>query len=214
MSVRIKICGITSRHDAETAVRLGADALGFIFVPESPRLLTMTAAAGIIDALPPFVARVAVTANAAEGTIRQMIQTCGFDTIQLHGEEPPAFCARFEGVKVVKAFRVGGGFALSRLEEYRTVTDGWLLDAYAAGKLGGTGETFDWAVAREAAALGHPLILAGGLNAANVGDAVRTVNPYGVDVSSGVEAEPGRKDPQKLADFIRGVRNARSRDSD
>lgn len=200
MVVRVKICGITCADDAQAAVEAGADALGFMFYEPSPRHIAPAAAAPIIRALPPFVSTVGVFVDATEEHIRHVLATCGFDTLQLHGSESPEFCRRFAGLKVVKAFRVVDLESLQALPAYRT--HAWLLDSYVPGKPGGTGARFNWNLAVEAGKLGRPIILAGGLTPGNIAEAVRQVRPFGLDVSSGVESAPGKKDPQKVRDFI------------
>ena len=195
--VRVKICGITNSEDASLAVEAGADAVGFIFCT-SPRRVTVEEATEISMALPPFVTRVGVFANAAMNTVREVAQACGLDAVQLHGDESPEDCRRV-GLKVIKAFRLRTEADLEPMAGYRV--DAYLLDAHADGALGGTGQTFDWKLALKAKKYG-PVILAGGLNPDLVGEAIRFVRPYGVDVSSGVEASPGRKDPEKVRCFI------------
>ncbi len=200
MTLKIKICGITNPGDAQAAVEAGANALGFMFHELSPRNVSLGAAANIIRGLPPFVARVGVFVNAAEPFIRQAIGECGIDTLQFHGEEPPEFCRQFAPLKRYKSFRVRDGASLKALPQFDT--DAWLLDSCVPEKLGGTGAQFNWDLAVEAKQLGRPIILAGGLTPENVAAAVRRVQPYAVDVSSGVESAPGRKDARKLRDFI------------
>jgi len=202
---RIKICGITSPRDAQIAARLGADAIGLVFFAPSPRNVELPQAREIADSVPPFVARVALFVNPDADAVRAALAGCGIDLLQFHGEEDPAFCAQF-GVPYLKAVRVRKGLNLLEcLSPYRAAA-GWLLDAYRPDYYGGTGETFDWGVVP--AGLERPLVLSGGLTAANVGDAVRRVRPWAVDVSSGVEASKGVKDATKIAAFIQGVRNA------
>lgn len=204
MSLKIKICGLTSLTDALAAVEAGADALGFMFYQDSPRFVAPTTAARIIRSLPPFVARVGVFVNASEQVVRGVCDVCGLDTVQFHGEETPEFCRRFAPLKVIKAFRIKNGGSLRPLDAYDT--DAWLLDAFVPGLQGGTGATFNWSLAREAKDAGYPIILAGGLSAENVAQAVHEVWPYGVDVSSGVESAPGRKDAKMIREFIDVVR--------
>ncbi len=203
MSVKVKICGITNAPDALTAAEAGADALGFMFYEPSPRNVSLATAAEIIRQLPPFVAKVGVFVNADEATVRAAIQTCGLDTLQFHGEETPEFCATFS-VKTLKAIRVQDAATLQQLPGY--LTNAWLLDSFVPGQPGGTGAKFNWDLAVEAQKLGRPIILAGGLTPENVAGAVRRVRPYAVDVSSGVESVPGRKDHVKVRVFIRAAR--------
>jgi phosphoribosylanthranilate isomerase len=199
MNVKVKICGITSVEDALTAVEAGADALGFMFYAASPRCLTTERAAKIIRELPPFVARVGVFVDPTEEEVRRAITECGIDTLQFHGEESPAFCGGF-GLKTIKAFRIRDEESLKATATYPD--QAWLLDSFVAGKPGGTGERFNWDLAREATQRSRRVILAGGLKPENAADAVRKVRPYALDVSSGVESAPGRKDAAKVRAFI------------
>ena len=206
MSVRIKICGITRVEDALAAVEAGADALGFMFYPPSKRNITAAAARSIIDALPPFVSRVGVFVDASEDQVRSIALETGIDTLQLHGSETPEFCRRLHPYAVIKAFRVRGPESLSELAPYREFS--WLLDSYSTGALGGTGKTFDWELAASAVKAGGRVVLAGGLSSINVAEAIRAVRPWAVDVSSGVESAPGRKDPGLLSEFVKAARTA------
>jgi phosphoribosylanthranilate isomerase len=202
-SLKVKICGMTRVKDAIAAVDAGADALGFIFYEPSPRYVSTHAAAEIIRELPPFVAKVGVFVDAGQETIERTIEVCGLDTLQLHGEEPPEFCERF-GIKTIKAFRVRGRETIEQAKRYRHAA--WLLDSYVSGQLGGTGAIFNWEVAREATKFSRMVILAGGLTPENVATAVQQVRPYAVDVSSGVESAPGKKDQPKMRSFIAAAR--------
>jgi phosphoribosylanthranilate isomerase len=203
MSVKVKICGITNPADGHLAAEAGADALGFIFYDKSPRAVSVHTAAEIIRSLPPFVIKVGVFVDAPEDLVLAAIAQCGLSLLQFHGNESPEYCTQF-GLMSMKAFRVRDRETLETMPQYPT--DAWLLDAYNAEKLGGTGERFNWDLAIEAKKFGRPIFLAGGLTAENVGEAVRRVEPYAVDVSSGVEAAPGRKDPAKVREFIQAVR--------
>lgn len=203
VQTRVKICGITNLQDALWAAECGADALGFIFYPKSKRFVPWKVAGEIIKALPPFIARVGVFVDAEVDTIRQAIQESGITQVQLHGDEPPGFGEEL-GVPMIKAFRVADESSLARCAEYRV--SALLLDTYSADMHGGTGEVFNWQLARKAMQLGRLVILAGGLTPENVTEAVALVRPYGVDVSSGVESSPGEKDPAKVARFIARVR--------
>jgi phosphoribosylanthranilate isomerase len=204
MSTRVKICGITNLADAQTAVEAGADALGFVFYEKSPRCMPLPTIAKISQKLPPFVLRVGVFVNAAEELVTRAIGECGLGLLQFHGDEPPEFCTRF-GLMSMKAFRLRDAESLKELPRYQT--EAWLLDAYSAEKLGGTGEKFNWDLAIEAKKFGKPIFLAGGLTPGNVAAAVRKVQPFGVDVSSGVESSSGKKDHTKVRAFIRAVRS-------
>ena len=200
---RIKICGITNIDDALMSIDAGADALGFNFVPDTPRYLKDTkAAAKIIDQLPPFITTVGLFVNADPELIQAIADECHLDMLQLHGDESPQFC-RGLNRRILKAVRVKGKPSFAHLSNYRV--SGYLLDTYVKGALGGTGVAFDWRLAVNAKQYGR-IILAGGLDPDNVRSAVEQVRPYGVDVSSRVEASPGRKDPVKVGSFIRNVK--------
>ena len=199
--VRVKICGITRAEDALLAASLGVDALGFVFA-DSPRRIAPEEASGIINGLPPFVTTVGLFVDEPAEHVEAVIEECGLDILQFHGDETPGYCAGFcKNKRVVKAFRMKGEETLARLEAYRDV-DAYLLDAYSPEKKGGTGEVFKWELAVKAKKFGKPIILAGGLTVNNVQEAIRIVRPSGVDVSSGVESSPGKKDPQLLKEFI------------
>ena len=209
MALRIKICGIIREEDAWAAVDAGADALGFVFVPGPPRFIEPERAATITRHLPPFVSCVGLFVNADPALIRAAVTEARLDTVQLHGDESPEVGLLLRGqVRVIQAFRVQGPEILLQLPNYRKSADAWLLDAYVPGAAGGTGARFDWNLAVEARELGHPLILAGGLKPENIADAVRQVRPFAVDVSSGVEISPGRKDSEKVQRLIAAARSA------
>ncbi len=207
MSVKVKICGLTNLADAAAATAAGADLLGFIFAAASPRRVTVATVAELARQLPAHVVRVGVFVNPSEDQVRQAISECGLDLLQFHGEETPEFCTQF-GLMSVKAFRVRDERSLPALVDYPT--DAWLLDTYAEKQLGGTGQTFNWelAVAAKDLGRGKPIFLAGGLTSENVAAAVRRVRPFAVDVSSGVEISPGRKDHSKVAAFIQAAKSA------
>jgi len=206
MPVKIKICGNTNLDDALLAVELGADALGFVFYPKSPRHVKLVDAANICNALPPFVAKVGVFVNELEYEIEKALNECLLNALQFHGDEPPGFCQKF-AAKSIKAIQVRDEESLRTAEEYDV--DALLLDTYTDESRGGTGRTFDWSLAvRAKEFLSAPIILSGGLTAANVQDAIRKVRPYAVDVASGVEREPGKKDPEKLRRFIELCRSS------
>jgi phosphoribosylanthranilate isomerase len=200
--IRVKICGITNVEDALHAAACGADALGLVFYEKSPRCLSPEVARQIIAELPPFVSAVGLFVNERPERIRQIADFCGLDVLQLHGDEGPTACD-FAPRRVVKALRVKAAASLDGHAAY--AVSALLLDAWVAGAYGGTGERFNWELAA-AVARQRPVILAGGLRAENVAAAVRSVRPYGVDVSSGVEASPGNKDPEKVAAFIRNAK--------
>ena len=197
--VRIKICGITSKDDALMPVAAGADALGFVFFEKSSRCVTLQKAAAIIRDLPPFIQCVGLFVDEEAEQVNWTADFCGLDVVQLHGDEDPEYCVEMNR-RVVKAFRVKDLTSLAGIKRYQVA--GYLLDAWSPLAHGGTGQTFDWDMTGSVVKTGK-LILAGGLTPENVAEAVRTVAPYGVDVSSGVESEPGRKDPDKVREFIR-----------
>ncbi len=205
MSVKVKICGITSLPAALAATEAGADLIGLMFYERSPRCLSLDQAAEIARALPAQVVRVGVFVNPAEELVTDAIARCGLNLLQFHGDEPPEFCTQF-GVMSMKAFRVRDPDSLKALVSYPT--DAWLLDAFSPGQLGGTGERFNWDLAVDAGKLGRPIFLAGGLTPENVAEAVRRVQPFGVDVSSGVESAPGKKDAVKVRAFITAAKAA------
>lgn len=205
MGLKIKICGITNLADARIAVEAGADLLGFVFYERSPRLVSTEKAAEIVRALPRHVVKVGVFVDAPKEIVLRAAGECGLNILQFHGDEAPDYCLQF-GLMAMKAFRIRDASSLRRLPGYRT--DAWLLDAFVADQRGGTGVGFNWDLAIEATKLGRPVFLAGGLTPENVADAVRRVQPFGVDVSSGVESAPGKKDPKRVRDFITAVRSA------
>jgi phosphoribosylanthranilate isomerase len=197
--VKVKICGITTLEDALTAIDAGADALGFVFYSLSPRHVSPGQAADIIRALPPFVQTVGLFVNEEISVVNATADRCCLDLIQLHGEETPEYCESVRR-RVIKAFRVKDITTLDALARYRV--SGCLLDAWSSAARGGTGQTFNWEIAAEAVNRGHLIILAGGLTPENVSEGIRQVQPYAVDVSSGVEFSPGCKDADKVRSFI------------
>ena len=205
METRVKICGITNLADALAAVAAGADALGFNFYEGSPRHVSLKTAAEISKRLPPFVMRAGVFVNADKDLVTRAIAECGLSLLQFHGDEPPEFCTQF-GLMSMKAFHIRDVESLKELPRFQT--DAYLLDAFSPEARGGTGEKFNWNLAVEAQKFGKPVFLAGGLTPENVADAMRKVRPFGVDVSSGVESSPGKKDHAKIRAFIAAVRKA------
>ncbi|MBP7826180.1 MAG: phosphoribosylanthranilate isomerase [Verrucomicrobia bacterium] len=205
MSVKVKICGLTRVADARAAVAAGADMIGLMFYPGSPRAISLAQAAAIAAALSPEVIPVGVFVNPASALVKEAIAAGALKALQFHGDEPPDFCTQF-GLMSIKAFRVRDANSLRVLPEYPT--DAWLLDAYTPGSRGGTGEMFNWDLARAAQVHGRPLFLAGGLTPDNVAAAVRRVRPFAVDVSSGVESAPGLKDAEKIRAFVRAAKSA------
>ena len=196
---RVKVCGITNSEDALCAVRLGASALGFVFYDKSPRFISPKEAGVIISQVPPFVAKVGVFVNAEADYMKEAKDIAGFDVYQLHGDETPEFCAAFEE-NYIKAIRVKNPKSLDAVELYDT--DAFLFDAYSPDAYGGTGENFSWDVLPRRKLEDKFVILSGGLNSGNVREAIQAVNPYAVDVSSGVESSPGIKDHLKLKRFM------------
>jgi len=196
--MRVKICGITNNEDALAAVESGADALGFVFA-KSPRQVTKEQARYIIKGLPPFVSPVGVFVDEKADMIEEICGFCGIQTIQLHGNESPLYVNDLTGYKIIKAFRIKNEDDLKPLANYKSHT--FLLDSYVKGAMGGTGVTFNWEIARQAHKYGT-IILSGGLTPENVREAIRIVKPYAVDVSSGVESSPGKKDMLLMKHFI------------
>jgi phosphoribosylanthranilate isomerase len=203
--VRVKICGITNRADAAAAVRAGADALGFMFDEASPRRVTPSVARAIIRTLPPFVTAVGVFTDLRPVAIRRVRDLCRLGAVQLHGRVTADLVRRVRLVPVVRAIQVRTRDDVREADRVRVALVHF--DAHVPGRLGGTGVRFDWSLLR-GARVRTPFILAGGLTPANVAAAVRAVRPYGVDVSTGVERSPGRKDAAKVARFIREAKSA------
>lgn len=205
----IKICGITREADALAAARGGANAIGLVFYGKSPRHVTPARAAQLMSVLPPFVTSVGLFVDAAASEVKQTLAAAHVDLLQFHGDESPEFCremSRQSGVPYLKAFRVRPGQDLLQYARDFHDAKALLLDAYVAGTHGGTGVTFDWALIPKNLPL--PVVLSGGLTPDNVAVAIRTVRPWAVDVSSGVEGSKGVKSAEKIAAFVTGVRNA------
>ena len=200
---RVKFCGITRPDDAAAAVQAGADAIGLILVPGSPRFIDVAQAAMIRRRLPPFVQAVALFRNATAETVRRALDELHPDLVQFHGEESPEYCASF-GVPYLRAVPMKHGADVADWERRFAGAAALLLDAHGSGEQGGQGRTFDWSAVRAT----RPFVLAGGLTAENVGEAVRTARPFAVDVSSGIERAPGVKDAGKMRRFIEEVRKA------
>lgn len=197
--MRVKICGITNQEDAQKAVYYGASALGFIFYKKSPRYVSPSRVRKIIESLPPFVTPVGVFVDHKERAIRDVCSFARIQTIQLHGDEPAVFCKRLSNFKIIKAFRLNDQFDFSVVEKYKV--DAYLFDAYKEGEPGGTGQKFNWELLK-GKTFNRPVILSGGLNPNNVREAVDTVAPYALDVSTGLEKAPGLKDPRLLRAFF------------
>lgn len=202
---RVKICGITREADARAAADAGADALGLVFHPASPRCVSLAMAASIVRMLGPFVTTVGLFVDAAPDRVREVLACTGIHLLQLHGNETPAYCAQF-GVPFIKALRMAPGLDPAAAAANYPAAAGLLFDAWDPVVAGGTGVGFDWS--RLPAQRELPLILAGGLDPTNVAEAVRQVRPYAVDVSSGVEVSPGIKDPRLIRAFIAAAKSA------
>ncbi len=205
MRTRIKICGITRPEDALAAAEAGADAIGLVFYDRSPRAVDIAEAWEVVDVLPPFVTTVGLFVDPAEDFVETVLTEVPLDLLQFHGDEPPEFCARF-GQPFIKAVRMKPETDLDALARRYHEAQGLLLDTFRPGVPGGTGEAFDWSLARTDIDL--PVILAGGLTPGNVADAIRQVRPWGVDVSGGVEREKGIKDSGKIVQFTAAVNRA------
>ncbi len=206
MTCKIKICGITNPDDALAAVTAGADALGFVFHKASPRCVIAEVVRRIIASLPPFVLPVGVFVNEDMKVVRDVMDSCGLALAQLHGDESATYCQQL-GRPVLKAIRLRDMGSFLSLAEYkgRGGVRGFVIDTYSESVYGGTGQTTDWSLAAEAAKTAA-ILLAGGLTPDNVGEAIVKVRPYGVDVSSGVEASPGKKDHAKVKAFIQAAK--------
>ncbi len=204
--MKVKVCGITTWEDALAAVGEGVDALGFNFHPSSPRYIDPERACRIISRLPPFVVSVGLFVNiAVPGEVNRIACEAGVQVLQLHGDETPEFCRELTGWPLIKALRVGAGPIREDLNQYPV--SAFLLDTHDESFFGGTGKSFDWGLAAQIRRT-HPIILAGGLKPHNVAQAIRVVRPYAVDVCSGVELSPGKKDGARLHAFMREVCNA------
>jgi len=197
--VRVKVCGITNAEDAQKAVYYGAWAVGFIFTKKSPRYVSPSRARKIIESLPPFVVPVGVFVDQSERAVRDICKFTRIRTLQFHGEEKPVYCKRFADYKIIKAFRIGEFFPADMINKYKV--DAYLFDTYREDAQGGTGEAFSWDILK-GVKVDRPVILAGGLNAQNIQQALDVVKPYAVDVSSGIEKAPGIKDSRLIRAFF------------
>ena len=205
--VKVKICGMTNLKDVKVAVDGGVDAVGFIFYKKSPRSVTMQAVRKIVLELPPFVDSVGVFVNETAEQINKIADRCNLDRVQLHGNESPMFCKKIRR-RVIKAIRVKDIQSLKKLSDYPVSS--FLLDTFSEDQYGGTGRVFDWNLAYPAKKYG-PIILAGGLTPNNVRQAIQRIQPYGVDVCSGVESQPGIKDHKKMQTFLKNVKAERKK---
>lgn len=203
---RVKVCGICSTYDADTAVQAGTDAIGLVFYAKSPRYLSISRAREITTSLPPFVTAVGLFVNSSTAEVREVLSEVQLQLLQFHGDEDEAFCKSFD-LPYIKALRVKPEIDLYQQCRNFGSARGVLLDSYRKGVPGGTGETFDWGLIPDDLPL--PVILAGGLESNNIRQAIKAVNPWAVDVSSGVEESPGKKDPEKIVHFIDEVGNFR-----
>jgi phosphoribosylanthranilate isomerase len=203
--VKVKICGVRTLDEAAAALDAGADALGFNFWPRSPRYVDPRTAREIARSVSPLASLIGVFVNEDARRIEDIFADVGLSAVQLHGDETAEFCAGINSIKVIKAFRVGDDFDIQMIRRYPISMA--LLDTGIKGSYGGTGKSFDWRVAVAAKQLA-PVILAGGLSIENIAEAIQQVKPYAVDVCSGVEAEPGRKDLDKLSKFMAAVSKA------
>lgn len=209
MSVKIKVCGITNPDDALRAVEAGVDAIGLVFFSKSPRAISSIQASEITKQLPPMVSSVGVFVNETIEKICKIRDECSLNILQLHGEESPELCQVLNvktNIKMIKAFRIQPHFVLDIFSQYET--DAWLLDAFSPNIRGGSGVVFDWNGIAKLRPFRRPIIIAGGLHPDNVAACIRATSPYGLDVSSGVEASPGKKDFVKMRDFVQAAREA------
>jgi phosphoribosylanthranilate isomerase len=202
--VKVKICGITNIEDANTAAELGVDVLGFIFAP-SPRKIEPKKARDIIRTIPPFVKTVGVFVNEDPSLIKKLISFCGLDMVQLHGDESPDICQDLMP-RSIKSFWLKDESSLQTISSYCGKVRAFLFDTYAEDVRGGTGKTFDWDLAIKGKKLGFPIILAGGLNPSNIKEAISAVKPEAVDVNSGVEKHPGKKDHVAIKKLMEAIR--------
>ena len=203
--VRVKICGITSLEDALVSLKAGCDALGFMFYKKSPRYIAPGMAKEIIRQLPADIIKIGVFVNAEEGTVKRIAKLCNLDMLQFHGNESAAFCQRFKGIKIIKAFRIKDKLNLEKISRYKTFA--YLFDTFKKSKIGGTGKIFNWKLlARDINNFRIPIFLSGGLNQRNVKRAIETLHPDWVDASSSLEIKPGEKDPKKVREFIEAAK--------
>ncbi|WKZ23492.1 MAG: phosphoribosylanthranilate isomerase [Candidatus Brocadiaceae baterium WH-1] len=200
--MRVKICGITNSEDARNAVELSADALGFVFA-KSPRRITKEQVRDIVKWLPPFITPVGVFVDEQVNTLKEICEFCNIHTVQLHGNEPPSYLKELNGFIIIKAFRIKDEDDLKPMAVYKS--HAFLLDSYVKGAMGGTGVSFNWDIAKQARKYGT-IILSGGLTPENVKEAIHRAKPYAIDVSSGVESSPGRKDRALIKRFIKNAK--------
>lgn len=204
VNVKVKICGITNLKDALHAVKMGSDALGFVFYKKSSRYITPPEAREIIKHLPAHVIKIGIFVNAREKIVKQIAQLCHLDMLQFHGNESPRFCDRFSGYKIIKAFRVNGRIDYAHIVKYKCFA--FLFDTFVPSKIGGTGRKFDWRLISHINNIKRPIFLSGGLHIKNVKQAIGIAHPDWVDVSSSVELRPGKKDHSKVKKFIKAAK--------
>ncbi|MFC1703808.1 phosphoribosylanthranilate isomerase [Candidatus Omnitrophota bacterium] len=206
--IKVKICGITNLADAKVAIAAGADALGFIFYPKSKRFIKPSDAKKIISRLPKSIKKVGVFVNEKKLRVRTIANVCQLDILQFHGNESVGYCNHFKQKRIIKAFRIKDTKSLKSISGY--VVDAFLLDSYHRSHFGGTGKTFQWEVVKKIKKLNTPIVLSGGLNPANIQGAIRKTEPYAVDVSTGVERIPGKKDHRLLRKFVKAAKTTRT----
>jgi phosphoribosylanthranilate isomerase len=204
---KIKICGITNLEDALASLFSGADAIGFVFYKKSPRYISPLKARNISHILPKKIIRVGVFVDEDIKTVKKISRFCGLDMLQFHGSEPAAYCRKFKGYKIIKAFSVRGGVDLVKISEYKGCA--CLFDTYSKKIPGGTGKKFNWHLLRNPDKIKSPVFISGGLTSANVLKAVRLLKPDWVDASSSLELKPGKKDHKKISRFIQAIRQCR-----
>lgn len=200
--MKVKICGITNFRDAQCSLSAGADFLGFVFYDKSPRAVGCSKARGIIRQLPGSIKTVGVFVNESAENVRRIAKECRLDFLQFHGDESPDYCRQFKGFKVIKAFRIGKSFPAKKIGKYKSCL--LLFDTFQKQAYGGTGKTFDWQLLKRVRA--RKFFVSGGLNPENIGKVLKKIRPYGVDVSSGVERRPGKKDVKLVRQFIKAVK--------
>lgn len=203
--MKVKVCGITNLRDAKIAIASGANALGFVFYKKSPRYIRPQEAKQIIKVLPRNILKVGIFVGASRDTVGRIAKLCRLDMLQFHGNESPGFCRKFGNYKIIKAFRVKDSIDFKNILRYKV--SAYLFDAFLKSKIGGTGRKFDWALLKDRGKIDRPIFLSGGLNNKNVKEAIKNVHPDWVDISSGVEIKPGKKDYKKIKDFIKSAKN-------
>lgn len=203
--VKIKICGITNMEDGVWVANLGADYLGLIFAKESKRKVNLEKAQEIAKAIPPYIKKVGLFVNEDPKIVDKILVECQLDLVQFHGQESPDYCSQFKGkIEIIKAFMIKDEESINQISLYDV--DFYLLDTFVEGKYGGTGQAFNWDLAVQAKQFGRPIFLSGGLNPDNVVEAIKKVEPYAVDISSGVESSPRRKNVELMREFITKIR--------